>query len=284
MDREFLIGVEVNSKNITAGLVDIGGKIVKKVSLPSEISKGKKKVIDNIAAAVNRVKKNKIIGVGVSVPGIVSGEKGIVLECPFPGWNGLTLKKLLEEQVHVPVFIENEGRCFALAEYKCGMFKKTKNSINVLFNDGISSGLYIDGNLAVGCYCAAGCVHHSLIDSKNSKLEDYASPSAIEKLYKAKTRKSKSISEIIAMSNDKVAKELIKNAGSHFGTTMSHLVNALNPELIIVGGQLTRSDLFMESAENTLNSKSNDICGRRVKMVSSKMNDPALLGAASIVR
>lgn len=283
MDREFLIGVEVNSRTITAGLVDLGGKIVKKISVPSEISKGKKRVIDNISSAVNKVKKNKIIGVGISVPGIVSREKGLVVDSPFPGWNNLTLKKLVEEQVHVPVFIENEGRCFALAEYKCGMFKKVANAISVLFNDGISSGLYVDGNLAKGSYCAAGCVHHSIVDSKTGKLEDYAAPSAIEKLYKAKTRKTKSINDIVASENDKAAKDLLKTAGAYFGASMAHLVNALNPELIIVGGPLSKSDHFIEAAENALTEKSNEICGKRVKIVSSKTNDAALLGAASIV-
>ena len=283
MDREFLIGVEVNSRNITAGLVDLGGKIVKKISMPSEISKGKKKVVDNIASAINKVKKNKILGVGVSIPGIVSREKGLVIDCPFPGWNNLTLKKLLEEQVHVPVFIENEGRCFALAEYKCGMFKKIENSINVLFNENISSGLIVDGKLAKGSYSAAGCVHHSIVDSKQGKLEDYASPSAIERLYKAKTKKSKSIGYIVASENDKTAKDLLKTAGTYFGSSMAQLVNALNPELIIIGGILSKSDNFIEAAETALSEKSNEICGKRVKMVGSKLNDSAVLGAASIV-
>ena len=282
MDREFLIGVEVNSKVISAGLVDLSGKIVKKLSVPAEISKGKKKVIDNIASVINKIKKNKIIGVGVSVPGVVSREKGIVIDCPFPGWNGLMLKKMIEDQVHVPVFIESEGRCFALAEYKCGPFRKTENTIGVFFNDNISTGLIVDGKLAKGSYYAAGSVSHSVVDSKNGKLEDYASPGSIEKMFKSKTKKAKSIHEIVLM-QDKVAKDILKTAGMHFGTTMSHLVNALNPELIIVGGPLAKSESFLETAETTVQNKSNEICGKRVKVIGSKLNDSAILGAASIV-
>ncbi|HME87023.1 MAG TPA: ROK family protein, partial [Candidatus Nanoarchaeia archaeon] len=163
MDREFLIGVEVNSKTITAGLVDLGGKIVKRVILPTELSKGKAKTVENIALAINRVKKNKILGVGVSLPGIINREKGIVVESPFPGWNGIMLKKSIEDAVKIPVFIENEGRCFAIAEYKCGIFKKTDNSISVLFNDRISAGIMIDGKLAKGAFFAAGLVSHSVV-------------------------------------------------------------------------------------------------------------------------
>lgn len=283
MDREFLIGVELNSKTITAGLVDLSGKIVKKLSLPSEISKGKKKVIDNIASAINRIKKNKILGAGISVPGIVNREKGVVIESPFPGWNGLMLKKLVEDQVHVPVFIENEGKCFTIAEYKCGVFRKVENTIGVLFNENISSGLIIDGKLAKGCYSAAGNLGHSVVDSKNGRLQDYASPGVIEKMFKAKAKKSKSINDIVAMENDKRAKDALKNAGVHFGISMAHLVNALNPELIVVGGALAKSELFIESAENTLMNKTSELCGRRVKIVASKLNDAPLLGAASIV-
>ncbi len=283
MDREFLIGVEVNSKTITSGLVDLSGKIVKKLSLPAEISKGKKKVVDNIASAVNRIKKNKILGVGISVPGIVNREKGLVIDSPFPGWNSLPLKKLVEDQVHVPVFVENEGKCFAIAEYKCGVFKKTENTIGVLFGENISSGLIIDGKLAKGCYSASGCVNHSIVDGKKGKLEDYSSNLVIEKMYKSKTKKSKSVNDIVAMLSDKHAKEILKHAGTHFGAGMAHLVNALNPELIVVGGPLAKSEHFMTAAENALLGKANEICGKRVKIAASKLNDSAILGAASIV-
>ncbi len=283
MDREFLIGVELNSKSITAGLVDLSGKIVKKISLPSEISKGKKKVIENIASAINRIKKNKILGVGLSVPGIVNREKGIVISSPFPGWSNFCLKKLLEDEVHCPVFVENEGKCFALAEYKCGVFKRTENAIGVLFNDSISSGLIIDGKLAKGCSYAAGCLNYSIVDNRQGTLEDYAAPAAIEKLFKARTRKAKPIAEIVSLDNDKIAKEILKNAGEYFGISMSHLVNALNPELIIVGGPMAKSEHFMTAAESSLLSNTSDMCGKRVKLIGSKLNDSAILGAASIV-
>jgi len=250
--------------------------------MPSEISKGKKRVIDNIASAVNKVKKNMIIGVGVSVPGIVNREKGIIIDSALPGWNGLFMKKMLEDVLHVPVFIENEGKCFTLAEYKCGAFRKIDNTIGVLFNDSISTGLIIDGKLAKGCTYAAGCVSHSIVDSKKGRLEDYASPASIEKMFKVKTRKSKSIGEIV-ISGDKAAKDVLKIAGTHFGNTMSYLVNALNPELIIIGGPLSKSEHFLAAAEAALLNKSNEICGKKVKIIPSKLNDSAILGAASIV-
>lgn len=283
MDREFLIGVDINSKTITVGLVDLSGKIVKKMSIPSEISKGKKKVIDNIANAVNRIKKNKILGVGISVPGIVNREKGIVLESPFAGWENLALKKAVEDLVQCPVFIESEGRCFTIAEYKCGTFRKIDNSIGVYFNDHISTGIMIDGKLAKGFGCAAGCVNHSVVDSKKTKLEEIASIAAIEKDFRAKTRKAKPINDIVASETEKSAKEVLRTAGIHFGTAMSHVVNVLNPEMIIVGGPLGRSEEFISAAESTIQNKSNEICGKRVKIVGSKMNDSTLLGAASII-
>jgi predicted NBD/HSP70 family sugar kinase len=283
MDREFLIGVEVNSKNITAGLVDLSGKIVKKITLPSELSKGKKKVVDNIALAINRVQKNKILGVGISLPGVINREKGVVVESPFPGWDGLPLKKMIEEQVHCPVFIENEGKCFAIAEYKCGTYRKAENVISVLFNENISSGLIIDGKIAKGLNCAAGSLAHSIVDNKKGRLVEFASIDAIEKLFKAKTRKAKPISEIVASENDKSAKEILSTAGNQFGTAISHLVNALNPEFLIVGGALANSEVFMGAVEKTIQAKTNELCGKNVKIISSKLNDSTILGASSII-
>jgi len=282
MDKEFLIGVEVTSKTINTGLVDLSGKIVKRFSIPTEMSKGKRKVVDNICVAINKVKKSKVIGVGVSVPGMVNRDKGVVITSPFPGWNNLSLKRMIEEQLRVPVYVENEGKCFTIAEYKCGAFRKTENTIGVLFNNTISSGIIIDGRLAKGTSSAAGSLSFSIIDNKKGNLEDYASPAAIERQFKAKTRKAKPISEIINLDN-KASKDVLKNAGIYFGITMAHLVNALNPELIIVGGALAKSEQFIEAAEKSIQMKAHELCSKRVKIIGSKLNDSAILGAASIV-
>ena len=85
------------------------------------------------------------------------------------------------------------------------------------------------------------------------------------------------------MENDKAAKEILKTAGIHFGTSMSHLVTALNPELVIVGGPLARSEPFLAAAESTLLAKSSELSRKSVKLIGSKMNDSAILGAASII-
>src|SRR3990172_7170649 len=108
MDREFLVGVDLTASQINVGLVDLNGKVIKKLSMPTEAEKGKKKVVENICNAVNRVSKPKVVGVGVSVPGRVSRDRGYILDSPDLRWTDVPLRRLIEEKLKLPVFIEND--------------------------------------------------------------------------------------------------------------------------------------------------------------------------------
>ena len=92
MDREYLVGVDITPERIDAGLVDLNGKVVKRITVPTEAKRGKKKVIENISFAVKRIYKNRVLGVGIAIPGMVNKEKGVVLDAELPGWKNINLK------------------------------------------------------------------------------------------------------------------------------------------------------------------------------------------------
>ena len=148
MEKEYLIGVDLGGTKIEAGLVDLNGKVVKKIVMPTEASKGKAQVIQNIVFCVNKLRKDTILGVGVGIPGPTDFRRGVAMNPPnLPGWKEVPLKKILEEKLHLNVAVENDAKCFALAEYKCGYEKKVQNLVGITVGTGIGSGIIINGKL-----------------------------------------------------------------------------------------------------------------------------------------
>lgn len=289
MDREYLVGIDLTPKAIEAGLVDLNGKVIKKIVIPSESSKGKKKLIENICIAVKKVEKNRVLGVGIAIPGTVNKEKGIVIDCEIPGMQNMPLKKLLNEKLNVPIYIESIGNCFTLAEYKCANDRKTTNMVGIVINDRVHSGLISDSKLIRGFTNSAGALAHTVIHPDGLKcdcgnkgcLQAYVAIPEIEKRYKQKTRKAKTFEEI-AKDKAKPAKDILHETGTYLGLGLANIVNTLNPEVIVVRGAVIENDEVISLAEKEMTKRLTDM-NNKVRIVKSKLDDAGILGAASIV-
>jgi len=292
MDREYLIGVDLGGTKIEAGLVDLNGKVVKKIIIPTEAAKGKQRVIDNIVYAVNKLRKDIIIGVGVGIPGPTDYRRGIAINPPnLPGWKEVPLKRILEEKLHLNVAVENDAKCFALAEYKCGYEKKVQNLVGVTVGTGIGSGIIINGKLYRGYMDSAGEIGHMKIVDDGIKcgcgnhgcLEQYASGKAIERMFFEATRKKLPADEIAQLIKvNAKARQVIEKAAMYLGRGLANVAVTLSPEVIVVDGGVAQIKNFVKLAEKeALNHMK--ILPKKVPIVESKTEDAGILGAAGIV-
>ena len=295
MDREFLVGVDLTPSQINVGLVDLNGKVIKKMTLPTEAEKGKKRVVENIFNAVTKVSKPKVVGIGVSVPGQVSRDRGYVLNSPDLNWTEVPLRRLIEEKLKLPVFIENDSNCFALAEFKCGEGNKMKNMIGLIIGNSIGSGVIVDGKLFRGCADAAGEIGHTVVDADGPKcscgnngcLEGFVSERSIINAYKASKGKIKnptlqSISEA-SRNGDEKAKEAIRTASRYLGIGLANIVNVFNPELIVVSGSIPHTKEIFDPAVKEFQKRALKHSASRVRISHSNLEDAGILGAASVV-
>ncbi len=295
MDREFLVGVDLTASQINAGLVDLNGKVIKKITLPTEAEKGKKRVVDNIFNAVSKVSKPKVVGVGISVPGQVSRERGYVLGSSDLGWTDVPLRRLVEEKLKLPVFIENDSNCFALAEFKCGEGNKMKNMVGLIIGNTICSGVIADGKLFRGCSDAAGEIGHTVIHPEGPKcscgnngcLEAFASEKNIINMYKAAKGKVKNPTlQLIAEASrngDEKARETLRNASKYLGIGLSNMVSVFNPELIVISGSVANTKEILEPAVKEFQKRALKNSASRVRISPSHLEDAGILGAASVV-
>lgn len=295
MNKDYLIGVDVGGTTIKAGLIDINGKITNIIEVPTEARKGRNKVIDNILYCINRVKKGNIIGVGVGVPGPVDYKRGTMFGSPnklVSCLKNVNIKQLLEKNLNLPVYIDNDANCFLLGEYKSGVAKKIENVVGLTLGTGIGGAIIANGKLYRGAIGTAGEFCHMVVVEKGLRcgcgnkgcLEMYASGTGIIKRYQKLTGKRRAIPEIVeqAKKNKKI-RQIIREAGYYLGIALANIVNILNPDMIVIGGGIANIKTIVPDAVREMKKRALPANAKYVRVIQSRQEDAAIIGAASIV-
>lgn len=278
--KKYVIGVDLGGTKIAAALANTKGKTVKEVTIPTEAGKGHKEVIENIKNAVYRAadKKIKEVGaIGIGAPGTVDYENGIVMHPPnLPGWKEINLKKLLKEEFGIPVLVDNDANCAALAELEFGAGIDAKNFVYVTISTGIGGGIVINRKIYRGAIGAAGEVGHISINKDGKKcscgqhghLEGLAAGGAIHRHYGVTAIEV----EEGAKNKKQWAFKIINEVADTIGLGFANIVNILNPELIIVGGGLSNmGELLLQPIRFALRKYALPLPCSSVKIVRAKL-------------
>ena len=214
-------------------------------------------------------------GIGISCGGPLDEEKGIIMSPPnLPGWDNVHICEMLSERFSVPVKICNDANACALAEWKFGAGRGSKNMVFMTFGTGLGAGIIINGSLYSGTNGMAGEAGHIRLESdgpvgygKAGSFEGFCSGGGIAKLSRAYAKKAKdegrvafsckNDSDIEAITTKKIADlakagdadalHIFEISAVKLGFGLSILVDILNPERIVLGGIYTRCrELFDE--------------------------------------
>lgn len=192
-----------------------------------------------------------VIGIGVGVPGLV-GHAGEIIFAPNLGWKKKSIKERLETRYKMPVIIENEANAGAYGEKMFGIGLPHKNIAYISVGMGIGVGLLLDGKLYKGTNGFSGEFGHMTIDVNGKPClcgnsgcwELYASEKAIlEKVDKKATFES--IVEEAKNGNTLII-SMIQEVGTYLGIGISNIVNAYNPEQVIIGNRMHSLQRWLE--------------------------------------
>jgi len=289
---EMIIGIDLGGTKIRAALATDKGKIITDVNIPTEAQKGKAAVIGNLKKAIHNLihgNREKLCCIGVGVPGPILYEKGIVIEPPnLPGWKRVNLKKILEKEFKVPVFIDNDANCAALAEARFGAGRKARHFIYMTISTGIGGGIIIDKKLYRGAIGAAGEFGHMIIDSRGYTcgcgnvgcLEALSSGTAIKK----RSGMDAIAVELAARQGDKKAIRVIEQTAHYLAIGIANLVNIFNPELVILGGGVSKMrELLLTPIRKEFKRYALTLPAKSVKITRAKLGTEAgVLGAAAL--
>lgn len=198
-------------------------------------------ILKEILEAIEKVKTDDVVGIGVGVPSLVDVERGVVYKVQnIPSWREVHLGDILTERFGVEVYINNDANCFAVGEKHFGKGRNYKNVVGLVVGTGLGAGAILDGSLYSGTNCAAGEV--GAFPYKDFDFEYYCSAKFFEEKYDIKY----DILHERAEKEDKVALAMFEHYGNDMGNVLKTLIFAYDPELIVLGGSISKSYSFFE--------------------------------------
>lgn len=291
-NKKYIAGVDIGGTKIAAGLANLSGKIIAELNIPTEAIKGPEMVIYNVKESIRQVSNNfskRIECIGIGAPGAVLFKKGIVSYPPnLPGWKEINLKEILQKEFKVPVIVDNDANCAALAEAKFGAGRNFKNFIYVTLSTGIGGGIIIDGKLYRGAIGAAGEVGHITIEKEGKKcscgklghLEGLAAGGAIHKHYGVSALEIEEAAKL----HKRWAFNIINEIADIIGIGFANVINILNPELVVVGGGLSNmGETLLQPIRFAVRKYAIPLSYSSVNIVRAKLGTRAgLIGAISL--
>jgi predicted NBD/HSP70 family sugar kinase len=202
------------------------------------------------ALAASGVHEDRVLGVGVAVAGPVDQSHGRLYDSPIlPGWNGVDAAEELADRLGVPVHIDNDANLGALAEVTLGAGRSARSAFYVQMSSGIGAGLIVDGRPYRGAAGVAGEIGHVTVDDSGPVcrcgnrgcLETLASGPAIVRLLGESRGEELSIEQVVelALAGDPGCRRAIADAGAVIGRVIGNLCNVFNPEMVVIGGDLS---------------------------------------------
>lgn len=272
-----VVGVDLGGTYVRAGRVR-DGRIESSVVRPISNDAGERIVLDEVFGAIDAVVDGGIAGIGFCVPSVVDVDAGVVYSVVnIPSWQEVPLKTELERRYRVRSFINNDANAFAVGELHFGKGRGYRNLVGIVIGTGMGAGIVINGRLYNGANCGAGEIGN--IPYRESTLESYCSGTFLQ-------RESGMDGEAVynrACIGDPFAQELLAAVGSALGDAILIALYAYDPEIIILGGSVSRAYPFFEPAmREQLETYAFPHALRRLRIVRTETDDVALLGAAAI--
>jgi glucokinase len=317
MKGPYYAGVDLGGTKIMAVVVDGEGTIVGDQRLPTQASKGPEHVIEAMVLATTAaageagIALKDLIAAGISAPGPIDTVEGIVTNPPnLPGWHDVPLARLFSKDAGVPAVLENDANCGAVGEHQFGAGRGFKHLIYVTISTGIGGGIIIDNELYAGASGAAGELGHIIVASEGPKcgaghagcLEAFASGTGIarqarELIDAGGLPRTARIAEhnpplsaesvsLAAQAGEAEAAAIIASAGRYFGLGLATMINAFNPQAIVVGGGLTHmADDYLGPALEVAKQRSFEQSFQDVRIVEWELGERGTaLGALAVAR
>lgn len=261
----------------------------------------------------NSVSPSQVIGCGISCGGPLDSRKGVIM-CPpnLPDWDNVPLVEMTEKRLGIKTVLQNDANACAVAEWKFGAGRGTRNMVFLTFGTGMGAGLILDGRLYSGTNDMAGEVGHIRIApdgpegyGKKGSFEGFCSGGGIARLAKGIAEKklaegvemsfckdktelasitAKSVAEAAA-AGDETARGIYGICGEQLGKGLAVIIDILNPEAIVIGSIYERSSaLLKEKMQETLEkealSLSYGVCRILPAELGDSIGDFAALGIA----
>ncbi len=311
---ECVIGVDLGGTNLYACAVDcdlvVHGRTARTVDgleLPA--------LLDTIAAAVVELREGadaQIEAVGFGIPCLIDDERGVAASSVHLPIAGLAFAEAMAERVGLPVFVDNDANLALLAEYRHGSAAGARVALMLTLGTGVGGAIMLGGESFRGAQGAAGEIGHMIVDPDGPAcgpgcpghgcLEAWASGSALAReariaaarepagalgraLAEGRDVSGPLVTEL-AERGDPQALAVLTALGEWLGVAVASLVNIFNPDVVVVGGGVSRAgELILEPARRVVARRALAMPAAHVSIRAARFGaDAGMLGAALFAR
>jgi predicted NBD/HSP70 family sugar kinase len=297
-----VIGMHFDHPVLRVAVADLGYTILAEATVPVDVDHDAQDSLDAAVALIDEVlvksgvERERLLGAGAALAGPIDMATGTVgSSAILPGWVGLSLAQELEARLGLPVHVDNDANVGALAESVLGVGRGVSEMAYIMLGSGIGAGLIIGGQVYRGSGGTAGEIGHVLVDEhgplcrcgNRGCLETYAGADALLDLLRRQHGDELTVDGLVqlARDGDAACQRVIADAARIVGVAAATLCNQLNPELIVIGGELAQTGpLLLDPLRESIVRYAIPAAAEDVRVVTGELGERAeLLGALVLV-
>ncbi len=266
----FAVGLIPQRSSLTAVILNLNSDLVYSQQWDITLRDNYPQAIDLVVQCVEEllresgIPREKIIGVGMGMGGLIDAERGYCLDSWIMNWQDVEISRPLEDRLGIPVFLDNDVNCLAIYENLFGQGQPYQHFLVVAIGRGVGIGIVINGDLYRGAFGGAGEFGHTAVTTEgrlcvcgnHGCLEAYISDAGIVKNYLEYVHattyslegeiQEPTAFELVerARNGDEAAIAAFQRAGTLLGVSLANLVNIFNPECIVLSGPNTDASML----------------------------------------
>jgi fructokinase len=293
MDERYALGIDLGGTKVEAILIDSRRNVKARKRKPAEAAKGMERVLDNIEAVARETAgDNRYEAVGIGTPGVyMERDDRIYGASNSPAYELPGFISSLRKRLSVPVMVENDGNCLALAEFFASCEGVYSHVLAVIMGTGLGSGLILDNRLYTGPTGGGAEFGHTCLQyggrlcgcGKKGCAEAYLSGPSMTRRYQEKTGLTLDVQDIYKeyRRQQAPAVELFEESFRMMGDFFANAVNLLDVQAVILGGGVSNLPLWYERVPQYLERSIFGIPRGTIPILKARMGDSAgVFGAA----
>jgi glucokinase-like ROK family protein len=315
-DGGAVVGVEIGVDFISVLLTDFTAQLIWEEWIDYDRTLPQLDILLKAEGAIDRAlrqageRRLRVLGIGVGLPGLVNVGRGELIFAPNLKWQDVPLRLMWNQRFHLPVYVENEANLAALGEYYFGVARGVDNFLYLSSGIGLGGGVIVHGKLFRGGQGFAGEIGHIQRDPQGELCgcgrrgcwETQVGPQAVLRRIKKALHASPELPRPVgaaedlsnltfamvvdaALQGDPLCRQAIAEVGSYLASGIADLANIFNPELVVLGGQLSLGrEILLPVIEKTVDSEALSAVAKTLRIVISERGKEACVyGAVAIV-
>ena len=286
------LGIDLGGTKIEAVIINDAFQVVDRKRVPTNREEGYDAILGRIVKLANElIEVGKVDGpIGICTPGAIDFQTGTLKNSNTVCLIDKPLQTDLESALSLPILMENDANCFALAEAILGAAKDYRLVFGVVLGTGCGGGVVINKNIHRGPNHIGGeWGHHVLFPNgrdcycgNKGCTESYISGTALEKEWEALTGEFKRVTDIIDEKAYLAHPEWKENFINNFGAALANVIDILDPDAVVLGGGLSKIKMLYTEGKDSI-SKATFSKTVATPLLKNKLGDSAgVFGAAML--